>query len=40
MNQEKLRAAIEHPATKAGLILEVGLDDLILRDVGDELLIF
>ena len=36
MNQENLRAAIEHPATKAGLVLEDGLDDLILRDVGDE----
>ncbi len=36
MNKEALRAAIVEPAKKAGLTIEEGLVDLLLRDVGDE----
>ena len=36
MNESDLRAAIERPARQAGLLLEPGLVDLLLRDVEDE----
>jgi WD40 repeat protein len=36
MTSEDLRAAIEGPARRAGLLLEAGLADLLLRDVEDE----
>ncbi|MEP7217008.1 MAG: AAA family ATPase, partial [Anaerolineaceae bacterium] len=36
MNREELLAAIERPAAVAGLRIEPGLADRILREVGDE----
>jgi hypothetical protein len=36
MSKDELRAAIEKPAKKAGVKLEPGFADLILRDVGEE----
>jgi DNA-binding SARP family transcriptional activator/WD40 repeat protein len=36
MTETDLRAAIEGPARQAGLLLEPGLVDLLLRDVEDE----
>jgi len=36
MDETELRAAIEGPAARAGLSLEPGLVEAILRDVGDE----
>ena len=36
MNGEDLRAAIEGPARQAGLVLEPGLVDLLIRDVEGE----
>jgi WD40 repeat protein/DNA-binding SARP family transcriptional activator len=36
MNSAELRRAIEEPALRAGWILEPGLVDLLLREVGDE----
>jgi DNA-binding SARP family transcriptional activator/WD40 repeat protein len=36
MTETDLRAAIERPARQAGLLLEPGLVDLLLRDVEDE----
>ena len=36
MSKEEIRRAIEQPALTAGLTLEPGLVDLILKDMGDE----
>ena len=36
MGPEEMRAAVERPAAVAGLRIEPGLTDRILRDVGDE----
>ena len=36
MNQEELRAAIERPAKKTGWLLQPGLIETILQDVGHE----
>lgn len=36
MDERSLRAAIERPAHRAGLLLEPGLVDLVVRDVLDE----
>ncbi|MFE0154052.1 hypothetical protein ACFWY5_43410 [Nonomuraea sp. NPDC059007] len=36
MTEDELRAAIERPATSAGLTLEPGLAELLLRDLGQE----
>jgi WD40 repeat protein/DNA-binding SARP family transcriptional activator len=36
MTSEDLRTAIEQPARRAGLLLEAGLADLLLRDVEDQ----
>ena len=36
MSEDEFRKAIEGPAVRAGLALEAGLVDVILRDIGDE----
>jgi formylglycine-generating enzyme required for sulfatase activity/energy-coupling factor transporter ATP-binding protein EcfA2 len=36
MTPEELRRAVVEPATKVGLIYQSGLDERILKDVGDE----
>ena len=36
MEQDELRSTIESPAERGGWVIEPGLVDLILRDVGDE----
>jgi WD40 repeat protein len=36
MSKLELRRAIEHPAKQAGLRLETGLTDVVLRDLGNE----
>ncbi len=36
MDEEQLRAAVEAPARQAGLLLEPGLVDLLVRDVEGE----
>ena len=36
MNAAELRAAIEGPARQAGLLLEPGLVDLLIREVEGE----
>lgn len=36
MSRDELRAAIERPALAAGLTLEPGLTELLLRDLGEE----
>ncbi|MFE4832119.1 hypothetical protein [Streptomyces sp. NPDC056672] len=35
MNEEELRSAIERPAAHAGLLLEDGLCDLLLRELQE-----